>query len=257
MTITGNPPLSPLLWRNEDCNKPGEQQIIFFTHTISHIDHPLPLLHFPAPLPPLTPPFFSSSHCIPVMTNVKQSVRRVFCLFGNQELAKSTVRWDKTAAEASRWSISIRYFCESNRNVWRCCHKLTGSCCLCAPEGNGAFSAPLSPPSLLLFLNLFLCLVVITFIVVKNLSMAVFCGFWQRGSALYSELKLEELRFCVTWRLVIFQKRWGVCQSQPWCVLIISVPLGEALTVRVRVPSPGQYQYARISYTLMSDTATS
>lgn len=113
-----------------------------------------------------------------------QSVRRVFFLFGNQELAKSNVRWDKTAAEASHWSISIRYFCESNRNVWRCCHKLTGSCCLCAPEGNGAFSALLSPPSPLLFLNLLLCLVVITFIVVKNLSMAVFCGFWQRGSVL-------------------------------------------------------------------------
>lgn len=34
----------------------------------------------------------------------------------------------------------------------------------------------MSPPSLLLFLNLFLCLVVITFIVVTNLSMAGFLG---------------------------------------------------------------------------------
>lgn len=74
-------------------------------------------------------------------------------------------------------------------------------------------------------------------------------GCWQRGSVLYSELKLEELLFRVTWRHVIFQKRWGVCQSQPWCVLIISVPLGDVLTVRVRVPSPGQYRCARISYT--------
>lgn len=135
---------------------------------------------------------------------------------------------------------------------------------MCAPEGNGAFSPLLSPPSLLLFLNLFLCLVVITFIVVKNLSMAVFFVGFDRGGrrvelrkSVESELKLEELLFCVTWRHVIFWKRRGVCQSQPWCVLIISVPLGEALTVRVRVPSPGQYQYARISYTLMSDVATS
>lgn len=71
------------------------------------------------------------------------------------------------------------------------------------------------------------------------------------------ELKLEELLFCVTWRHVIFSKQWGVCQSQPRCVLIISVPLGEALTVRVRVPSPGQYQHDRLAYTLMSDVATS
>lgn len=61
------------------------------------------------------------------------------------------VCWDKTAAEASHWSTSIRYLCESNRNVWRCCHKLTGSNCLCAPEGNSAFAPLLSPPSLLLF----------------------------------------------------------------------------------------------------------
>lgn len=136
----------------------------FSTQTISHIDHPLPLLRFffSLPVPPLTPLFLSSSHCIPVMTNVKHSQLGeyffppvsfffFFYFFGNWDLGKSNVRWDKTAAEASHWSISIRYFCESNRNVWRCCHKLTGSCCLCAPEGNGTFSALLSPPSLLLF----------------------------------------------------------------------------------------------------------
>lgn len=164
----------------------GENSELYsFTRTISHIDHPLPLLHFSSSPPTSHSSFLFSPHCIPVMTNVKHSpLGGCFFLSGNQELAKSNVRWDKTAAEASHWSISIRYFCESNRNVWRCCHKLTGSCCLCAPEGNGAFSPLLSPPCLLLFLNLFLCLVVITFIVVKNLSMAVFCGFWQRGSVL-------------------------------------------------------------------------
>lgn len=55
---------------------------------------------------------------------------------------------------------------------------------VCAPEGNGAFSPLLSPPSLLLFLNLFLCLVVIAFIVVKNLSMVVgffYCFFLGGG----------------------------------------------------------------------------
>lgn len=125
-----------------------------------------------------------------------QSFRRLFFLSGNQELAKSNVRWDKTAAEASHWSISIRYFCESNRNVWRCCHKLTGSCCLCAPEGNGAFSPLLSPPSLLLFLNLFLCLVVITFIVVKNLSMAVFfVGFDRGGRRVVVRVKIRGVAF--------------------------------------------------------------
>lgn len=234
-----------------------------FTHRSSSATPPFSFLYSHLSIPP----FLSFFHCIPVMTNVKHSQLGVcvclcvfffsFSLFGKQDVAKSNVRWDKTAAEASHWSISIRYFCESNRNVWRCCHKLTGSCCLCAPEGNGTFSALLSPPSPLLFFKTYFSVWLLSlFTMVKNLSMAVSCWFWQWGSVLQSELKLEELFLWATWRHVIFWKRRGVCQSQPWCVLIISVPLGGALTVRVRVPSPGQYQCARISYALMSDTAT-
>lgn len=74
MTITGNPPLSSLSLKNENCNKPKECRIIFF-HTYN-FTHRSPLCHssiFPLPLPPLAPLFFFPSHCIPVMTNVKHS----------------------------------------------------------------------------------------------------------------------------------------------------------------------------------------
>lgn len=153
-------------------------------------------------------------------------------LFGNQELAKWNVRWDEArrlrkhhvGASASDISVKVTEMFEG---------VVTGSQvpAVCAhlrelapshppplhrypPTTTHHHHHPSSPPSLL-FLNLFLCLVVITFIVAKNLSMAGSFGFcvvvffsmfflagagWsfdRGGRRRRRELKLEESLFSV------------------------------------------------------------
>ncbi len=48
-------------------------ELYSFTRTISHIDHPLPLLRFSPSPPTAHSSSLFSPHCIPVMTNVKHS----------------------------------------------------------------------------------------------------------------------------------------------------------------------------------------
>lgn len=146
------PYLTPglLIMKNKTplCNK-TRLLIFFFTHIISHIDQHSSIFSHPSH-PWLLFSFLLSLYSCHDKCQT-QSVRSFFFIFFLSFFLATKVCWDKTAVEASHWSTSIRYLCESNRNVWRCCHKLTGSNCLCAPEGNSAFSPLLSPPSLLLF----------------------------------------------------------------------------------------------------------
>lgn len=156
-------------------------------------------------------------------------------LFGNQELAKWNVRWDEArllrkhhiGASASDISVKVTEMFEgvvTGSQVPAVCTHLRELAPSHPPTPlhPTSYRHPSSPLSLLLFLNLFLCLVVITFIAAKNLSMAgsfVLCFFFFPAGAGWSfdrggrrcscELKLEELLFGVTRRHVIFHKAAG------------------------------------------------